>query len=181
MPKPAYPIAGDVVGVPWATALSDFVGEKWKYVSVGWASPLNNADVPALNTTYDLELTGIPANDPNIVAARCGLRIIDTTGANLALNAMHTGGTVAGLAYTTGVAAAKGGESGSCVVKVGLINNRSIKWKVTGTAGDSGISTCQVYLQCMGYYVAEAGAITLAGDLIDDLMPEDWPIPGMEE
>ena len=181
MPKPAYPVAGDVVGVPWATALSDFIGEKFKYVAVGWQAPLNGASPAALNEVYDLELPQIPANDPHIFAANVAARIYDNQGPNLALNVLHTGGVVAGLAYTSGVTANKGGQSGMILAKVGGVNLRSIKWKVTGTAGATGLATCKCVIQVGGYFVRENP--TSDGGILDtDDGP--WslhPIPALED
>jgi len=149
MPKPTYPIPGDPISSAWGTEMIDYAGEKWRYVSTPVFTGLN--DVDGQTALQSLELTNLPANDPNVVAAEVAIMVrlnTGTTSQSMSLYDYLTGNE-AGRSYVSGTTS-RGGYSGNFKVGVGGVNNRQIKWNAS-QAG-SGID-CWLY--CYGYWVRE--------------------------
>jgi hypothetical protein len=146
--RDGFMVLDTVSGVIWARLGGVWLAEsRLRLVSVAAvAFDLNAANGIAAWT--ELELTGIPANDPYVVAANVSLMIRDSVGtANNFLQVGHRDtSTEAGITYTTGVTG-RGGMAGPAFVRVGGTNGRSIYWQ-TNTAGN----TAQSFIRCNGYW-----------------------------
>ena len=149
MPKPAYPIPGDPISSAWGTEMIDYAGEKWRYVSTPVLTALN--DVDGQTVMQSLELTNLPLNDPNVVAAEIALMARLNSGSTSHNIAAYdfVSGNEAGRSYVSGVTS-RGGYSGNFKVMVGGTNNRQIKWN-SSLAG----ATLDCWLYCFGYWVRE--------------------------
>lgn len=147
MPKPPYPIPGDPISSAWGTQTIDYIGEKWRYVSVPRVAPIDLA--AGVTAKTPVEFTNIPANDPTVVAAEVGLVCRDPSGtANMQTYAYdYATEAEAGRAYSSGVAG-RGGGAGNFRVLVGGTNNRQIKWNASSTNAQSSVF-------CYGYWVRE--------------------------
>lgn len=142
---PAYPVSGETVLTEWGTDLIDTIGERVYFVRnpvVGWS-----LDSSAENGVIKYhELTHLPANDPDIVAAECSVLIRDT---NVSMALRHyqpdlTGAVPAGVfRYNTGTNA-RGGTSGSGFLRVGGVNNRQIAY----SASDGS----DAWIRCHGWW-----------------------------
>ena len=146
--RPAYPQAGDDIVASWAKAVTDFAGDKWRFVPV---SMVNSLPMQAENgTTKTFEVTAVPANDPTIAAIELIARVVDpTTTANYTLSLIHFDGTTAGIGYASGVAN-RGGTYGPVRVVPGGTNGRQIKYVASNGS--------QAGLWCCGYWVREIPA-----------------------
>jgi len=98
----------------------------------------------------------------------------------MALNLVHIGGTIAGYAFSDGVAN-KGGGAGATIVKVGGTNGRSAKWQVTGVLGGGGVGAARAWCWCLGYFVCEDVAQMLAKDDIDPIPDPPWPVAAEDD
>lgn len=143
---PPLPVESGVISSAWGNALNDLTEKKLRFVDLPLLTALNGVD-GVLSPGAALELTNLPLNDPNVIAAKISIMLRDNNGTgNLMMQASHFDGTLAGTAYTEGVQS-KGGSNGPFYVKVGGTNNRQIKWH-TSEAG----SAVDCYLYCHGYW-----------------------------
>lgn len=149
MPKPEYPLPGEAITAGWAKQITDFGGEKWRFVS-GYAVILN-ALAGGVAAKTNVELTNIPAGDAAIRAAEIGIMIRDAVGTNSwAMRLYHYGGSQAAVTYGSGVVN-KGGYAGNFIVKTGGANNRFIQWDTNAVVN----ANLKVWLYCFGYWKAE--------------------------
>lgn len=142
---PAYPVSGETVETAWGVDLIDTIGERVYFVPnpvAAWS-----LDSSAENgTAKHHELTHLPANDPDIVAAECSLLIRDSNVSGAlrhyeATPATSTPGAV--FRYNTGTTA-RGGSSGSGFVRVGGVNNRQIVYSASDGA--------DFWIRCHGWW-----------------------------
>lgn len=143
---PPYPIEGDPIIAGWGDALTERVGERWEFVPAGYTS-LGTLDG---NTgKVRVAIPSIPANDPDIVAVSCSLRMTDAAGAANLTMSLYDGdeaGLLAGTVYTSGVEG-RGGLAGPLIVLVGGAANNEIVW----TSSEAGANVdCTIWV--LGYW-----------------------------
>jgi len=149
MPKPEYPLPGEAITSAWAKQITDFGGEKWRFIAA-YANILNNIR-GGYAAKIDVECTNIPANNATIKAVDIGLMVRDAVGTgSWALRAFNYGGSQAGVSYTSGVTN-KGGYAGNFRVKVGGANNRWIQIDSNAVVDPN----YAVWLWVFGYWIAE--------------------------
>jgi hypothetical protein len=172
--RPAVPEPGDLATAAWLAEVVDYIGAGWRYVpNPAGAAIVSRTPYPT-NTTRDLELTEVPANDPTIRALVIGAMIRETTTSSATLTVKTADGVDCGLVGTQGVAS-RGGPSPALLVPPGGVNRRSIK--VTG----SGSTTATWWLWVQGWWVAESDepAAGSMAPIVSERVPID-PGPGDE-
>jgi hypothetical protein len=164
--RPAIPAAGDEVLASWAGDVIDFIGAGWRYVPIERATLLNSAT--GLTAEQTLEVTAIPANDPNVVAAEIHIMVRNSSESTTTMTVRHFSGGDALAGYSSGYTG-RGGSSDTGPVLVGGVNNRQIKWL-------AGHTTATVWMYCAGYWVRESvepvvGSSDPIGTTADPLLP----------
>ena len=153
MPKPAYPVSGEVVATDWGKQLIDWTKEKGIFVRNVGGWQLENVD--GIPGGALLECTQIPANDPRIFAVEASMLIRGPNANDNVLGQLLdynpdtlNGGPLRISKYSSGTLQ-RGGTSGSAPVWVGGVNNRQIVW----TASNPGSGKSKFWVRVWGYWM----------------------------
>lgn len=171
--RPLVPAKGDPVLASWAGDVIDYAGSRWRYVPRDDVTAVTSRPYPN-NTSVELELTELPANDPTVVAALIHAMVRETSTSSRVLS-IYDGSlpTDVRVGFVgAGGYASRGNGGTAYIVRVGGTNGRSIRF--FGSAS----STASCWVTVLGHFIEESDEpVAGSSDPITAPLPED-PVAG---